>query len=151
MQVGDDFLAGDLGALIEHRDRADGGGLGALFDVQRILAQDPLVQVAQGLAGVDSEIVGEGRFHAPVGGQRVGLAVGEVVRRDQLGPQRLTVGVLGGQGLEFGDDEWGTPASDFGFRLGGVDENLVLDERGRKGVDELKVTQVLEHRPAPLR
>ena len=145
------FPAGDLGALVQQGDGADCRGPGRFLGVQRFLAQDPFIEVTQRLAGVDAEIIGERRLHPAVRGQRVGLAVGEVVGRDQLGPQRLAVGVLRGQDFEVDDHGRGASASDFGLRLRGVDQNLFLHERGGKGVDELKVAQVLEHRSPPLR
>jgi hypothetical protein len=45
----------------------------------------------------------------------------------------------------------GTPAGYFGFGARGVGQHLVFDKRGGKRVDELKISQILQHRPTPLR
>ena len=113
----DGLRAGHGGALFEHRQRDGGGDEGVLLGVQRFLAQDAVVEVAEVLARIDPQVVGEDVFHAAVGRQCVGLAVVEVVGRDQLGPQLLAVGVFGGQRLELGDDVRRPSASELGFSL----------------------------------
>ncbi len=67
----------------------------------------------------------------------------------RLRPQRFPVGVLVRQRLQLGDHRRGPATGDLGFRLGGVGDDLVLHQRGGERIDELKVAQIVEDRPAP--
>lgn len=64
-------------------------------------------------------------------------------------PQRFSVGVFGGERLEFTDDGIAAAAGDLGFGAGGVDQHLVLHQRGGKCVDEREVGQVVQYPPTP--
>ena len=63
----------------------------------RILGQDRALELAQPLARLDAQLVGQRAAGVAVGLQRVGLPVGAVQREHQLRPQPLAVGVLGDQ------------------------------------------------------
>ena len=58
---------------------------------QRVLGQDPLLELAAAGAGVETELVGQLGPDPLVGRQRVGLAPGSVQRGDQQLPQALLV------------------------------------------------------------
>ena len=66
----------------------------------RILGEDRALELAQPLARLDPQLVGQRAAGVAVGLQRVGLPVGPVEREHELRPQPLTVGVLGDQALE---------------------------------------------------
>ena len=66
----------------------------------RVLVEDRALELAQPLARLDPELVGQRAARVAVGLQRVGLAVAAVQREHQLRPQPLAVGVLGDQPLE---------------------------------------------------
>ena len=75
-----------------------GRGAGGLFDVQRLLAKDSLMQASQGGTGVNAEIVGEHGLQPPVRLECIVLAFRKVVGGYQLCPQRFSVGVIDHQG-----------------------------------------------------
>jgi hypothetical protein len=66
----------------------------------RVLAQDRGLQVAQRLARVDAEVVGEGLAQPVVRGQRVGLPAGPVQREHELPVDLLVERLLPGQPLQ---------------------------------------------------
>lgn len=49
----------------------------------------PLLQLAELMRGLDTELAGEEHLYPPVGAQRVGLTIGAIQRFDQERPGRL--------------------------------------------------------------
>ena len=83
--------------------RGDGAGHHGRFGPpaqSRVLAQHRLLQLLQGGAGVDAELVGQGAADPARGGQRVRLPAGPGQRENGQGPERLAHGVVGENGLQ---------------------------------------------------
>jgi hypothetical protein len=59
------------------------------------------------------------------------------------------VRVFADQSLQLPDHGIAAVARDLGLRAGGVRHDLVVGQRGREGVDELEVAEVVEDRAAP--
>ena len=72
--------------------------------VQRLLAQDLLVQAPDGGAGVDAEIFGQVGFQPAIGVEGIGLTLGDVVGGDQLGPKPFTEGCSRAEQLQARND-----------------------------------------------
>ena len=71
---------------------------------RRILPQDGGFQIAQRLAGIDSQLLGKGGAQPLVGGERVGLAPAAVQRQHQLGVDLLIQRVIGHHRGQVGHD-----------------------------------------------
>ena len=70
----------------------------------RILGEDPSVQIAQTVARVDAELVGEDFAYPVVGLERLGLLTTAVVGEHQQLPQPLAQRVIADVPLELGHD-----------------------------------------------
>jgi hypothetical protein len=86
-----------------------------LFDVQWLLAKDPLMKTLQRGTGVDTQIVSERSLQPTVGVKCVVLAFRQIVGRYQLCPQRFSVRVLGDQCFEVADYGMCSAAGYFGL------------------------------------
>ncbi len=124
------------GVRAEIDGAALGGGLGGVSGVQRLLAQDPLVQRLHRRTGVDAEILGEVHLQSPIGVEGVRLPLGDVVGGDQLGPQRFPEGMFGAKQLQARDHGVGTSARDLGFGEADLGHHFDLGQRGGKRIDE---------------
>ncbi len=80
-----------------------------------VVAQDCPLQLLEGRAGLDAELLPESRPELLVGAQRLGLAPAPVEGDHPLGPQALSEGVLAGQDFELGRHLPVTPAGQVGF------------------------------------
>lgn len=108
------------------------------------------MQTLQRGTGIDTQIVSEHSLEPAVGVQCVVLAFRQIVGGDQLRPQRFSVRVLAHQDFELTDYRMHSAASYFDFCSRSDCHELVLCQCRREGVHEFEVTQILEHRPAPL-
>ena len=148
---------GQLGQLAFAADEAAGDQLrrrclrhrGAIEP--RILVQDRVLELAQPLARLDPELLGQRAAGVAIGLQRVGLAVAAVQGEHQLRPEALAIGVLGDQPLE--PLEQLRVVAQRQFRLGQQFEcrdAQVLQPRDL-GLGERLEGQIRQRRPAPER
>ncbi len=107
------------------------------------------MQGSYGRAGVDAEVFGQVRLQPPVGVEGIGLTLGDVVGRDQLGPKPFPERMFGAQHLQARDDGISTSAGDLGFGVGGLHRHPDLGQRRGKRVDESEFAKVVEEGPAP--
>ena len=100
-----------VGAAVEPRgqDRRDRGTVH-----RRVLGEDQPLELLQGRPGVDAQLVGEGGAGPLVGGERVGLAAGAVLRAHEQRPERLAHRVPAHQGLELRDRRRDTGSPEIG-------------------------------------
>jgi hypothetical protein len=100
-----------------------------------LLAQQAAVQVAQGGAGVDAELVDQAVGGGGVGGEGLGLAALPIERGHELADEALVQGMAPDQVLEFGDEAG--MAAQQGFCVnpvgqGGKAQRLQARNRGRR-------------------
>ena len=117
----------------------------------RILRQDRALELAQPLARLDPQVVGQRAACVAVGLQRVGLAVAPVQREHELRPEPLPIGVLGDHPLE--PAEQGGVAAQRQFRLGQQLQrrDALLDEPRDLALGERLEGQIRQRAPAPER
>ena len=120
---------------------------------RRVLREDPPLELAQAIPGLDSEVLNQSPACILIDPQSVGLSLAAVQGQHQLRPQTFPIGVLGDQRLELADHP-GVPAEpelrfdqlldrahayllearDFGLGkclVGEVDQRCVVPQRER--------------------
>ena len=121
------------------------------LESSEVLPQDRLLELLQGLARLDAELVGERSPRVLVGGERVSLTARAVEREHQLAAQALPEGVLRDEAFEL-RHELGVASQRqvcLDPSLDG-DETKLLEANDRR-LRERLVREVVERRPAPER
>ncbi len=103
-------------------------GRGRIDEQRRVVSQHGRLQALQLGSGFQPELLGQRDAPVLVDPQRVRLSPGPIQRHHQLGPQPLAQGMLGDQGVEFGDELCVTSH-------GQLDVNPLLRERQPKLVE----------------
>jgi hypothetical protein len=118
---------------------------------RRILPQDRLLEFAQRLAGLDSQLVHEAVARFRIHPQRFRLSPGAVEREHQLPPQPLPQRVSRGQGLELRDQRVVPAEGQLGVDpLLGRHESELFEPFG-VGAREVLVGDLRQRLPAPER